>query len=330
MARRRTNTHAATVRTPLPAGTGPVGPRDPCPCGSGERYKNCHGRAERARVGLRNPRPFAGLPFERDLVALREFVPSATAPVVLAGSVPDAEPFADVVLCSLLPMARPALVRADRTLWLGLQLQNPLSLDPARDLVAAVRGAASLPAGSMLDDVPAWADDDPALVDLFGDTAVSGSSALEVTVHDGLDWWLEGAEVDGETTASLERANAAVYPTAKLAGVEAAYWCQIGDKVHIRWVTDFEEDRLLAAFARLQAAGAAGVGEGSRLVGSFRTHGLVVPVWDLRPGTQPDEVEEPMIALASRLDEAMTVEDPLDSDELRSLALLNSRQVTLR
>ena len=215
-------------------------------------------------------------------------------------------------------------MRPDRTLWLGLQLQSPISLDPAKDLAAAARSAAGLPAGSMLEDVPAWADDDPSPTDLFEDTQ------LTVTVHDGFDWWLEGSDVDGETSASLERANASVYPTAKLAGVEAAYWCQIGEKVHIRWVTDFPEDRLLAGLARLQAAGAAGVGEGSRLVGSFRAHGLVVPVWDLRADAQPDEVEEPMAALAARLDEAMAVETPLDSDELRALSLLNSRQVTLR
>lgn len=305
MAKRRRPTHATTVSTKLPAGTGPVGPRDPCPCGSGERYKNCHGRVERAQVGLRNPRPFAGLPFERDLVALREFVPSATAPVMLV----DGEPFAGAVVCSLLPMARPALVRPDRTLWLGLQLQSPRSLDPAKDLVAAARSAANLPAGSMLEDVPAWADDDPSPVALFDSAALTSSAEFEITVHDGFDWWLEGSEVDGETAASLERANASVYPTAKLAGVEAAYWCQIGEKVHIRWVTDFPEDRL---------------------VGSFRAHGLVVPVWDLRAETQPDEVEEPMAALAARLDEAMAVETPLHSEELRALSLLNSRQVTLR
>ena len=330
MAKRRRPTHKAIVDIPLPDGIGPVGPREPCPCGSGERYKNCHGRAERAQVGLRNPRPFAGLSFERDLVALREFVPSATAPVTLAGTVvADTEPFAGVVVCSLLPMARPALLRQDRTLCLGLQLQSPLSLDPAKDLVAAARAAATLSPGSMLEDVPAWADDDPTPVDLFGPT-VSGSHGFEVTVHDGFDWWLEGQDVDGETTASLERANASVYPTAKLAGVEAAYWCQIGEKVHVRWVTDFPEDRLLGGLARLQAAGAAGIGHGSRLVGSFRTSGLVVPVWDLRADAQPDEVEEPMAELASRLDEAMAVETPLDSEELRALSLLNSRQVTLR
>jgi hypothetical protein len=269
---------------------------------------------------LRNSRPFAGLPFERDLVALREFVPSATAPVMLT----DGGPFADVLLCSLLPMARPALLRPDRTLWLGLPLQRPLSLDPARNLVAAARATASLPAGSMLDDVPAWAPDDPSPHTFFA------NGGLDVTVHGGFDWWLEGQEVDGDTAASLERANASVYPTAKLSGVEAAYWCQIGEKVHIRWVTDFPESRLLGGLARLQAAGASGVGVGSRLVGSFRTHGLVVPVWDLPAGTQPDEVEEPMVALAARLDEAMAVEEPLDSEQLRALSLLNSRQVTLR
>ena len=320
MAKRRRPTHASTVSAPLPEGTGPVGPREPCPCGSGERYKNCHGRAERARVGLRNPRPFAGLPFERDLVAMREFVPSATAPVTLA----HGEPFTGVLICSLLPMARPALVRPDRTLWLGLQLQSPLSFDPAKDLVAATRAAADLPAGSTLEDVPAWADDDPSPADLFA------SADFKVTVHDGFEWWLEGQDVDGETAASLERANASIYPTAKLAGVEAAYWCQIGEKVHIRWVTDFPEDRLLAGLARLQAAGSAGAGDGSRLVGSFRTHGLVVPVWDLRADAQPDEAEVALAALATRLDEAMAVETPLESEELRALSLLNSRQVTLR
>jgi len=330
MAKRRRPTHASTVSAPLPEGTGPVGPREPCPCGSGVRYKNCHGRAERARVGLRNPRPFAGLTFERDLVAMREFVPSATAPVTLADGLADTEPFTGALVCSLLPMARPALVRPDRTLWLGLQLQSPLSLDPAKDLVAATRAAADLPAGSTLEDVPAWADDDPSPADLFASTAVSSSAALQVTVHDGFDWWLEGQDVDGETAASLERANASIYPTAKLAGVEAAYWCQIGEKVHIRWVTDFPEDRLLAGLARLQAAGSAGAGDGSRLVGSFRTHGLVVPVWDLRTDAQPDEAEVALAALATRLEEAMAVETPLESEELRALSLLNSRQVTLR
>ena len=35
--------------------SGTVGPRDPCPCGNGKRYKNCHGR-----VGMRGSRPVFG------------------------------------------------------------------------------------------------------------------------------------------------------------------------------------------------------------------------------------------------------------------------------
>ena len=74
-------------------------PRRPCPCGSGKRYKACHGSAGGAFV----IRPFAGLAAERDLVALREFVASATAPLRVGERT--------VTLGSLLPMAAPAMVR---------------------------------------------------------------------------------------------------------------------------------------------------------------------------------------------------------------------------
>src|SRR4051794_41359082 len=64
-----------------------VGPRQPCPCGSGKRYKACHGKAA-ARESVRLvTRPFEGLPGECDWVALREVVPAATAPLTLR---PDA------------------------------------------------------------------------------------------------------------------------------------------------------------------------------------------------------------------------------------------------
>ena len=46
---------------------GEVGPREACPCGSGKRYKACHGSVGGAYVA----RPFAGLAAERDLVALQ-------------------------------------------------------------------------------------------------------------------------------------------------------------------------------------------------------------------------------------------------------------------
>ena len=57
-----------------------VGGREPCPCGSGKRYKACHGRGsgeDRRLVA----RPFAGRVDETEWVALREIVPAATAPL---------------------------------------------------------------------------------------------------------------------------------------------------------------------------------------------------------------------------------------------------------
>ena len=79
-------------------------------------------------------RPFEGLPSECDVIALRELVPAGTAPLTLAGS--DRE----VVLCSLLPMAAPAMVRESGAIWLGLQVQHHFG-DPARDLGAVLEKA---------------------------------------------------------------------------------------------------------------------------------------------------------------------------------------------
>ncbi|MGA8845561.1 MAG: SEC-C metal-binding domain-containing protein, partial [Nocardioides sp.] len=52
---------------------GAVGPRQPCPCGSGKRYKACHGGAG-GGAGAFIARPFEGLAGECDLIALRELV----------------------------------------------------------------------------------------------------------------------------------------------------------------------------------------------------------------------------------------------------------------
>jgi hypothetical protein len=154
---------------------------------------------------------------------------------------------------------------------------------------------------------------------------------LQVIVHEGFDFWLEaGTEVTSEVSASMERANAAVIPTARLASVEAAYWCQVRDRRHLRWVMPHEEDTLLDALARLHAVGATGLGEGTRYVGSFRAHGLLIPVWDLAEGATAEDVEEPAAAFQKRLDEALAADAPLSPEERRSRNGLLSRQLTLR
>ena len=113
-----------------PRAEGEVGPREPCPCGSGRRYKACHGSPGGAPPAW-SARPFAGLSGECDLIAMREFVPAATAPVRLKGT------DRTVLLCTLLPGATPAMVRDDGAIWLGLQVQHAYG-DPSRDLAAVL------------------------------------------------------------------------------------------------------------------------------------------------------------------------------------------------
>src|SRR6478609_6415127 len=105
-----------TKSRPQQTPPGEVGPRQPCPCGSGKRYKACHGAAGGA-AAVFVARPFEGMPSECDVIAMRELVPAATAPLTLKD-----HPDRTVVLCSLLPMAAPAMVRDSGEIWLGLQV----------------------------------------------------------------------------------------------------------------------------------------------------------------------------------------------------------------
>ena len=150
-------------------------------------------------------------------------------------------------------------------------------------------------------------------------------------MHPGFDFWIDGTqERTPEVIDSMERANEAVVPTVRLTSVEAAYWCEIRGRYHLRWVVPHEEDALLDALARLHATGVDTVGQGSRYVGSFRAHGLAVPVWDLEVGTPAEALEEPVTALAARLDEALADRTPLSAAARRARSGIASRQITLR
>jgi hypothetical protein len=301
------------------APTGEVGPRQPCPCGSGRRYKACHGSTSGPAPRMVG-RPFAGLVSETDIVAMRELVPAATAPLPLQGSVATDR---SVVLCSLLPMAAPALVRQDGTVWLGLQVQHAFG-DPSRELAAVLLEALEAEPGAMvgLTDAPG---DGPRLQDLVAD------EPLAVTVHEGFDFWI--ADVDdptGSVAASLEQANAAATPTARLASVQSGYWTNVGSKEHLRWVLPHDEDVLLDALARVHTAGHDKLVDGGRLVGMFRAHGLLVPVWDLPVGTGPEPLEDPVADLATALEEALGETGALTPEERSARNGLANRQVTIR
>lgn len=263
-------------------------------------------------------RPFEGLPGECDIIALREIVPAATAPLTLK-DLPDRS----VVLCSLLPMAAPALVRQDGTIWLGLQVQHAFG-DPSRDLAAVLEKALTAEPGAIvgLTDGPGAG---PRLQDLVVD------APLDVTVYDGFSFWVADVDdPDGSVAASLETANAAANPTVRLDGVEAAYWTNVGPKEHLRWVMPYDEDELLSALARLHAAGKDKLVEDARLVGMFRAHGLLVPVWDLPVGTGAAVLEEPAAQFARDLEAALADPTPLTTEERSARSGLATRQLTIR
>jgi hypothetical protein len=313
---------AVKQRTKNADSTG-INPRQPCPCGSGKRYKACHGGSFGA-VDAPVSRPFDGLAAECELVALREFVPSATASVPLSVSTERT-----VLLGTVLPMVAAALVRSDGTAFVGLQVQTR-SNDVSRDLARALRWAMEAEPGDVLHVLgPDDADrDQPGerLQDL-----IAADTTIEPELHADFGWWMpEGAEPTGEVALSLERANDAILPTERIG--PATYWVDAGDKAHLRWVRPEPEERLMDAMSRLSARGELALGEGSRYAGSFRAHGLLVPVWDLDPESHAREWAAPAEALGARLVDALsTVEsEPLSSEERRARAGLIGRQVTLR
>ncbi len=248
-------------------------------------------------------------------------MPAATVELKLKGGLPEGVP--SVTLATVLPMAWPALRRDNGAVLLGLQ-NDTATGDLSRDLADTLQRALVAELGTPVAAGRPSAEG-PRLQDLL-----DPEGPFEPVVHTGFEFWIENAEnAGGEVAASLERANAAAIPTVRLSGVESAYWCEVPEKNHLRWVMTEPEERLLDALARLHATGGTSLGEGTRLVGSFRAHGLTVPVWDLPSSMSAEDVEKPAAAFAERLAAALTDETPLTADERRARGGLTSRQITL-
>jgi hypothetical protein len=297
-----------------------VGGRESCPCGSGRRYKACHGR-EQADVVPLNPRPFADFGSELDLIALHTFVPAATTPLTLLGEQGGAR----ATLATVLPLAAPALRRSGGEVVVAAQTLNS-SGDPSRDLAHSLeRALAAKPGETLAYDEP------PASTPLLSEL-IDPKAELELELHESFEYWFESeGQGSAEQSISLERANAAIEPTVKLGSVEAAYWVRRSvDRCHLRWVMPHDEEPLLDALARLHAADALRLGEGSKYAGSLRACGRLIVVWDLAVETPGEHWEQPAASLAERLGNAFAATAPLSSAERRSRSGLTNRQVTLR
>jgi hypothetical protein len=268
-------------------------------------------------------RPFEGLADEPEWIALRELVPAASAPLRLAPAF--AEKYGDrpVTLATVLPMAWPAMTKPDGRVFIGLQ-RHVQSGDVSRDLAVALQCALETPVGQTV-DIPAL----PGLGDRLQD--VIENEPLDITVHTGFEFWLDdNAAEDAGVRASLERANASIFPTVKLAAAPATYWCRVTDRSHVRLVLGDDEDGALDALARLSAAGRLLLGDNTRFAGMFRAHGLLAPVWDLPLEIEAEHWEAPVAEFAERYADALAVTEPLSATERRSKQGLIGRQQPLR
>ncbi|WIM96487.1 DUF5926 family protein [Actinoplanes oblitus] len=269
-------------------------------------------------------RPFEGLADEPEWVALRELVPAASAPLTLKPEIVEEYGDRPVTLSTVLPMAWPAMSRRDGAVFIGLQ-RHVQSGDVSRDLAVAILAALRTTPGDPV-SVPALPGEGPRLQDVLVD------GPLEVTMHDGFEYWLDADQLqDASVKASLERANASIYPTVRLAAAKAAYWCRIApDKGHVRWVLGDGEDRALDALARLSAAGDLLLRDDTKFAGMFRAHGLLVPVWDIPGEPEAADWEAPLADFAKRYQDTLSITEPLDAAARRARQGLIGRQLTLR
>lgn len=255
---------------------------------------------------------------------MREIVPAATATVRFAdGKAPEGAP-AEVTVATVLPLAWAGLHRDNGEVLVGIQSGNA-SGDTSRDIAAAIELAVAAEPGSPVGVLPVSTLDTVRLQDLL-----DPESDFEIIVHEGFDFWVADSELDAEGKESLERANDSAIPTVKLASVPSAYWCLIGERAYVRWVLPFDEDTSTNALARLHAAGTSPLGDDGRLLGCFRSSGLLIPVWEVDADAEATSFEDAVASMKTLVDAAALETAPLTASERGAKAGLTNRQVTLR
>ena len=257
-------------------------------------------------------------------MAMAQIIPAATATVCLTEEYGGGR----VQLVTLLPEYVQGIKRADGEILVAMQTSMH-SGDASRDVAAAVLATIDLSEGQALraEGLP---EPGPRLQDIL-DT----SEPPVVSVRETFDFWVDprGGVGDAQTRQAIEdaieHAKDEITPTRPVPGVEHAYWCRLGTKEFVRWVRGEDEDEFFNAFARIHAARESDLEEGARFVGAFRANGLAIPVWELVPGTEAEELTEPLQTMGGRLDAALADESPLSPEDRRARAGIISRQVNL-
>ena len=296
--------------------------REDLPEGMTRREAKLAARAAEREKLQKEPRPFGGLAAEADLVALQEFVPSAVTTYDIKGT--------PVNIATVLPGAGAALVREESQggeRFVALQVTSH-SQNPGRDLAYALNWVVDAKPGETLQSTVAGGSQ-PELTSL-----IDADATPEITTYQDFSWWFpEGAAVPPQIQQALQQANDAVLPSEKVgADLPGAIWWVNpgGGKAHIRWVrTEDNEAQMLSALARIAARGELNLGEGTKFAGAFRTHGLVVPVFDLDPSVDAGSYEEALAALNKQIEAEYSNDAALTADERKQLDNIKSRQVTI-
>lgn len=261
-------------------------------------------------------RAFEGIAQEGDLIALREFVSAGSASTTLKDG-------RRLRLVTLLPGNGAGVVRPNGDVWVALQVAHNHG-DISRDLAHVIELAAETEPGNPIKMTTPLPGD--RLQDLLDPT-----SQFDIEIHEDFNWWLVEEEADSATAASaLQAVNEGIWPTVKLSNVDSAWLTDMGDHSYLRWIMpQFDEDLLLNAFARLKAAGTEKITDGTKLIGMFRAHGVLVPVWET-DGVAPEDVDAAAPAFLDTLKAALELSDSLTSAERSARQELVSRQVTIR
>lgn len=267
-------------------------------------------------------RPFGGLACEADLVAMQQFVPSARAAFQVRNS--------PVSIVTVLPGAVAAMVRPEAEGGESLvALQSKFrSQNPGHDLAFALDWAVSAEPGSTLQSTAADGSQ-PKITELIG-----AAERPEIDVYQDFSWWFStSGAVPPQIQQALRQANNAVLPSEQLrTDLPGSIWWVNpgGGKAHIRWVrTEDDEARMLLALARIAARGELNLGSGTKFAGAFRTHGLIVPVFDVDPAAEPASFGDELADLDVALRAAYGTDAPLSTGERKQLDNIKSREVTI-
>lgn len=264
------------------------------------------------------PRPFEGMKHEADIVALRELLPAASLTLKTTKEYGAKE----FDLVSLLPAASSAFIREDGRLLVAAQTTGN-SPDISHDLAASVLAGLEAEKGQAIN--VDFRQPGPRLQDILDD-----SFEAELVIQPDFGFWLDpDKELDEQAKQAISESAEGIVPATLVPGVDNMYHFRMNHD-YIRWVCLDEATDLENALARLQGRQELKIGEGSRFLGIFRALGVLVPVFEIPDGTDPDQLEKPAAEFVKAVKKALAQTGPLTDAERRAKAGIIARQVPLR